>query len=118
MSVPAPRYAELQITTYFSFPRGASSLIELCEQAKALVIEALGICDRNSLAGIVQTHVTVKQIGLRFIVGYRPDLADFPPVPVYPTDRAAYSRLCPALRKLKDTFADRAYMALTLLHLC
>lgn len=90
----APRYAELQVTTYFSFLRGASSPIELFAQAKALSIEALGICDRNSLAGMVQAHVAAKEVGLRLVVGCRLDLADFPPVLVYPMDRAAYGRLC------------------------
>ncbi|GBR21985.1 DNA polymerase III subunit alpha [Komagataeibacter nataicola NRIC 0616] len=154
MSVP---YAELQVTTYFSFLRGASSPIELFEQAKTLGIEALGICDRNSLAGMVQAHVAAKETGIRLVVGCRLDLADFAPVQVYPTDRAAYGRLCRLLslgkaragkgkchllwedlvtwgegllvillpdtaddacalhlRKLKDAFVDRAYMALTL----
>ena len=158
MSASAQRYAELQVTTYFSFLRGASSPIELFAQAKALGIEALGICDRNSLAGMVQAHVAAKEVGLRLVVGCRLDLADFPPVLVYPMDRAAYGRLCRLLslgkaragkgkchllwedlvawgaglivvmipdtaddacglhlRKLKDVFADRAYMALTLL---
>ena len=45
---------ELQVTTHFSFLRGASSPRELFEQAKLLGIAALGIVDRNSLAGIVQ----------------------------------------------------------------
>ena len=94
MTISAPRYTELQVTTYFSFLRGASSPIELFEQAKALGMEALGICDRNSLAGMVQAHVAAKQAGLRLVVGCRLDLADFPPVLVYPTDRAAYGRLC------------------------
>jgi error-prone DNA polymerase len=154
MSMP---YAELQVTSYFSFLRGASSPIELFEQAKALGIEALGICDRNSLAGMVQAHVAAKETGIRLVVGCRLDLADFAPVQVYPTDRAAYGRLCRLLslgkaragkgkchllwedlvtwgegllvillpdtaddacalhlRKLKDAFVDRAYMALTL----
>ncbi|MBL7238880.1 error-prone DNA polymerase [Komagataeibacter rhaeticus] len=87
-------YAELQVTTYFSFLRGASSPIELFEQAKALGIEELGICDRNSLAGMVQAHVAAKETGIRLVVGCRLDLADFAPVLVYPTDRAAYGRLC------------------------
>jgi error-prone DNA polymerase len=52
MSVP--RYAELQVTSHFSFLRGASSCDELFAQAAAMGIEALGIVDRNSLAGIVR----------------------------------------------------------------
>lgn len=41
-------YAELQVTTHFSFLRGASSAQELFETAKALGIEALGVVYRNS----------------------------------------------------------------------
>ena len=43
-----PRYAELQVTTHFSFLRGVSSCEDLFAQAKALGIEALGIVDRNT----------------------------------------------------------------------
>ncbi|MCH4091861.1 error-prone DNA polymerase [Acetobacter sp.] len=94
MSARTAPYAELQVTTYFSFLRGASSPIELFEQAKALGISALGITDRNSMAGIVQAHIAAKETGIRLVVGCRLDLEDAPPVLVYPTDRAAYGRLC------------------------
>ncbi|MBY5904178.1 error-prone DNA polymerase [Rhizobium leguminosarum] len=86
-------YAELQVTTHFSFLRGASSAQELFETAKALGIEALGIVDRNSLAGIVRALEASRATGLRLVVGCRLDLADGMSVLVYPTDRAAYSRL-------------------------
>jgi len=49
-------YSELQVTTHFSFLRGASSPRELFEQAKLLGLPALGIVDRNSLAGIVRAY--------------------------------------------------------------
>ena len=49
-----PRYAELQVTTHFSFLRGASSCDELFARAAELGIAALGIVDRNSLAGVVR----------------------------------------------------------------
>jgi error-prone DNA polymerase len=52
----AARYVELQCTSHFSFLRGASSCDELFAQATGLCIEALGIADRNSLAGIVRAH--------------------------------------------------------------
>ena len=48
------RYAELQVTSHFSFLRGASSCEELFSQAAELGIEALAIVDRNSVAGIVR----------------------------------------------------------------
>ena len=87
-------YAELQVTTHFSFLRGASSPRELFEQAKLLGITALGVADRNSLAGIVRAYEASKETGVRLVVGCRLDLADGTSLLVYPTDRAAYSRLC------------------------
>ncbi len=89
-----PRYAELQVTSHFSFLRGASSCEELFAKAKELGIEALGIVDRNSLAGIVRAHQAAKDHRLRLIVGCRLDLVDGMSVLVYPTDRPAYARLC------------------------
>lgn len=89
------RYAELQVTSHFSFLRGASSCEELFAQAKALGIEALGIVDRNSLAGIPRAHEQAEKYGIRLVVGCRLDLTDdMGSVLVYPTDRAAYGRLC------------------------
>jgi error-prone DNA polymerase len=91
--VTAP-YAELQVTTNYSFLRGASHPQELFIQAAALGVPALGIVDRNSLAGIVACHRSAKETGVRLVVGCRLDLADSPPVLVYPTDRESYARLC------------------------
>ena len=152
-----PRYAELQVTSQFSFLRGASSAEELFATAAIMSIEALAITDRNSLAGIVRAHEAAKATGVRLIVGCRLDLACGMAVLVYPTDRAAYARLCRLLslgkgragkgkcqldwsdladyaegmiavlvpdladdncalrlRRLRDVFGDRAYLALTL----
>lgn len=88
------RYAELQVTSHFSFLRGASSCEEMFAQARDLGIEALAIVDRNSLAGIVRAHQAAKDHGVRLIVGCRLDLADGMSLLVYPTDRPAYARLC------------------------
>jgi error-prone DNA polymerase len=87
------RYAELQVTTHFSFLRGASSAHELFLTAKILGIEAVGIVDRNSLAGIVRALEASRATGVRLVVGCRLDLQDGMSVLVYPTDRPAYSRL-------------------------
>ncbi|KRE13857.1 DNA polymerase [Bosea sp. Root381] len=88
------RYAELQVTSHFSFLRGASSAEELFAQAAAFGFEAVAIADRNSLAGIVRAHEAAKATGVRLIVGCRLDLEDGTAILVYPTNRAAYSRLC------------------------
>ena len=88
------RYAELQVTTHFSFLRGASSCEELFAQAAFCGVEALAITDRASLAGIVRAHEAAKVTGVRAIVGCRLDLTDGATLLIYPTDRAAYARLC------------------------
>jgi error-prone DNA polymerase len=87
-------YAELQVTSHFSFLRGASSLQEIFETAVALELPAIGIVDRNSLAGIVRAFEAARETGVRLVVGCRLDLVDGTAILVYPTDRAAYSRLC------------------------
>jgi error-prone DNA polymerase len=88
------RYAELQVTTHFSFLRGASGCEELFAQAALLGIEALAVTDRGSLAGLVRAHEAAKVTGVRLIVGCRLDLTDGTALLVYPMDRAAYGRLC------------------------
>jgi len=100
-----PRYAELQVTSHFSFLRGASSCDELFAQAALLGIEALAVTDRNSLAGVVRAHEAAKATGVRLIVGCRLDLADGMALLVYPKDRPAYSRLC----RLASRAAARAF---------
>ncbi|MBL8555226.1 MAG: PHP domain-containing protein, partial [Phenylobacterium sp.] len=93
------RYAELQATTNFSFLQGASHPWELVAGAEALGIEAVGICDRNSLAGVVrawrQQQDLVKQGSrVRALTGCRLEFADgTPSLLVYPSDREAYGRL-------------------------
>src|SRR5688500_11279456 len=87
-------YAELQVTTHFSFLRGGSSAEELFAQAAVLGIPALGIVHRNPLAGTMRAFEPAKTTGVRLVVGCRLDLVDGTSLLVYPTDRAAYSRLC------------------------
>ena len=89
-------YTELQVTTHFSFLRGASSPQELFATAALLGHTALAVTDRASLAGIVQAHAAARETGLRLVVGCRLDLTEpgEPALLVYPTDRAAYGHLC------------------------
>ena len=88
-----PDYAELQITTNFSFLRGASHPEEMVHAAAALGHTAVAITDRNTLAGVVRAYGVAKETGLRLIVGARLDLTDAPSLLCLPTDRAAYGRL-------------------------
>ena len=86
-------YAELQAVTHYSFLRGASSAEELFSAAALLGLPALGIADRNSLAGAVKAHEAGRVTGVRPLIGCRVELRDGTAVLVYPTDLPAYSRL-------------------------
>ena len=87
------KYTELQVTTNFSFLRGASHPDELVEQAIELGYEQIAITDRNTLAGLVRAHGATRMKGCRIIVGCRLDLSDGISLLAYPTNIDAYSRL-------------------------
>ncbi len=126
-------YAELHVTSNFTFLCGASHPEEYVLQARELRHRAIAITDVNSLAGIVRAHIAAKDAGMQFVVGCRVALGHeerrrdeetkrqsegdrsfdtsslslgvHPPWRVssslsslslllYPTDRAAYGRLC------------------------
>lgn len=86
-------YAELQVTSNYSFLRGASHPDELVLQAANLGYSAIAITDRNSLAGIVRAHVAAKEYRIKLIIGCRLDFKDYPSLLCYPTNRSAYGRL-------------------------
>ncbi len=87
------KYTELQVTTNFSFLRGASHPEEMVEQAAALGYTTIAITDRNTLAGIVRGHVAAKKAGIRIIPACTLDLLDGPSLLAFPTDMPAYARL-------------------------
>src|SRR5258705_3947183 len=87
-------FAELVAATNFSFLRGASHAHELVGQAAELGLAAIGIADRNSLAGVVRAHTATKEHKIRLLVGARLVTTDGFEAACYPTDRAAYGRLC------------------------
>jgi len=86
-------YTELQVTSNFSFLRGASHPDELVEQAAELGYSEIAITDRNSFAGLVRAHVAARSKAIRIIPGCRLDLADGPALLAYPTDIHAYAQL-------------------------
>ena len=88
-----PRYAELEVTTNFSFLHSASHAEEIARTAAALGLSAIAVTDRNTLAGVVRAHRAAKDAGIRLLVGARLDLQDAPSLLCFPTDRAAYARL-------------------------
>ncbi len=104
----APAYAELAVTTNFSFLRGASDPEELVIQAKLLGLAGIGIADRNSVAGVVRAYSQIRAFEeeekllppdkrpprFKLAVGARLVFADeTPDILAYPQDRAAWGRL-------------------------
>ena len=96
MSMP---YTELQVTTNFSFLRGASHPEEIVEYAAQLGYAQVAITDRNTLAGVVRAHVAAIRQGIRLIVGCRLDLLDGPGLLAYPRSVEAYAALSALLTR-------------------
>ena len=98
-----PPYAELMTTSNFSFLRGGSSPEELVITAAGLGLTGIGLCDRNSFAGVVRAHTVMRDIrqiipNFRYVVGVRLVFCDgTPDIVAYPTRLAAYSKLCSLL---------------------
>src|SRR5438552_12533269 len=101
-----PGYAEIGITTNFSFLRGGSDPRAYVHQASLLGIPVIGIADHNTLAGVVRawkeldnpevTHKPKLLIGTRLVF-----IDGTPDILVYPRDRTAYGRLCQLLTRGK-----------------
>jgi error-prone DNA polymerase len=96
---PETGYAELAVTTNFSFLRGASHPKEFVERAAELGYTAIGIADRNSLAGVVRAYEKWKQLDEkgrpRLLIGARLVFRDgTPDILAYPRNRKAYGWLC------------------------
>jgi error-prone DNA polymerase len=87
-------YAELAAASAFSFLEGASSPEELVDQAAARGLAAIGIADRNTVAGVVRAHRAAQAVKLRLLVGARLCFVDAPDIICYPEQRDAWGRLC------------------------
>jgi error-prone DNA polymerase len=90
-------YAELIVTTNFSFLRAASHPQEMVAAADELGCFAIGIADRNSFAGIVRAFDEARNRKIKLLVGTRLVTIDGFEAVAYPTDRPAYGRLCKLL---------------------
>ncbi len=96
------RYVEFAVASNFSFLRGASHPEQLMWQAAHLGLAGLGLCDRNSLAGVVRAHLVKREEKLspRYHPGARLVFADgTPDILAYPRGRAAWGRLCRLLTR-------------------
>ena len=88
-------FVELAASSNFSFLDGASHPEEMVAAAAALGLPAIGVCDRNTLAGVVRVHLAAREAGIRAVVGCRLVFCDgTPDILAWPTDRTAYGRLC------------------------
>jgi len=96
-----PLFAELGAFSNFTFLEGASHPRELVLAAHALGMTAIGIADRNSVAGLVRGWVAAKQAGIRFVPGIRLCLDDGAEYLAWPTDRPAWSRLTRTLSEAR-----------------
>ncbi|MBR0848828.1 error-prone DNA polymerase [Bradyrhizobium diazoefficiens] len=99
-------YAEIGITTNFSFLRGGSDPRAYVHQASLLGIAAIGIADHNTLAGVVRAYKELDNDKVlhkpKLLIGARIVFSDgTPDILVYPRDRAAYGRLCQLLTRGK-----------------
>lgn len=98
-----PAYTELVSTSNFSFLRSGSHPEELVSAAMHLGLRGLGLCDRNSFAGVVRGYVTARDLkqafpDFHYLVGVRLCFEDgAPDIVAYPTNRNAYGRLCKLL---------------------
>ncbi len=106
-------FAELAATSNFSFLRGASHPDELVYAAKALGLAAIGIADRNSVAGIVRAHKAAEEVGMRLLVGARLVTLEGHEIIAYPQNRDAYGRLT-RLLSLGNARAPKGECHLTL----
>src|SRR6478735_10891745 len=97
-----PDYAEIGITTNFSFLRGGSDPRAYVRQASDLRLPVIGIADHNTLAGVVRAYKELENPETKYkpklLIGSRLVFMDgTPDIFVYPRDRAAYGRLCQLL---------------------
>src|SRR5215475_2518 len=91
------RYLEFAVASNFSFLRGTSHPEELMVQAAHIGLAGIGLCDYNSVAGVVRAHLAKREqnLSLRYHPGARLVFADgTPDILAYPRDRAGWGRLC------------------------
>jgi len=111
-------YAEIGVTTNFSFLRGGSHPQSYIHQAAELGLPAIGVADHNTLAGIVRAYSELENPELKYkpklLIGARIVFTcGTPDILVYPRDRTAYGRLCQLLTRGKRA-ADKGECHLVL----
>ena len=96
------RYLEFAVASNFSFLRGASHAEELMLQAAHVGLAGIGLCDRNTVAGVVRAHLIKREqkLALAYHPGARLVFADgTPDILAYPRDRPGWGKLCRLLTR-------------------
>ena len=101
-----PGFAELCAATNYSFLYGASHPSAMVLRAYALGLRGVGIADRNTVAGVVRAHITLRRLrkdaqeknitfpDFRLAVGARLVFSDgTPDIIAYPATRFGWGRL-------------------------
>jgi len=89
-------WVELQVSSNFSFLRGASHPEEYVFEAAQLGYKGIAITDLNTLGGVVRAHTAAKNCEIRFIAGSHVRLGTLS-VLAYPSSREGYANLCSIL---------------------
>src|SRR5690554_6856952 len=103
-------FAELHVTSSFTFLTGASQPDELVHRALELGYSALAITDECSLAGIVRAWQAARDTPLKLIVGSRVCLAEGgPSLVLLAPDNAAYADLCQLITQARRNSSKGSY---------
>jgi DNA polymerase III alpha subunit len=111
-------FAELSITSNFTFLTGGSHPQEYALRAIELGLPAFAIADRNSVAGLVRAHQELKEAARegaavpRLLPAARLCLADGLEITALPRSRVGWARLC----RLLTLGARRAAKGACILH--
>ena len=93
------QYVELHCKSNFSFLHGASHPHELVQRAAEIGYAGIALTDRESVAGVVRGFIPARDLqkqgsSFQYIVATEVHPTDAPPMVLWPTDRAAYGRMC------------------------
>ena len=93
-------FVELGCMSNFSFQEGASHADELFDRARSQGATALGVCDRDSVSGLVRALEASRASGVRLVAGARlrfdPPVREAVPVELllWPCELRGWANLC------------------------
>jgi error-prone DNA polymerase len=105
-------YAELHCLSNFSFQRGASSALELCQRAKKQGYQALSITDECTLAGIVRAWQAAKSVELPLIIGSEVRIENGPKLVLLVENLEGYQALCRLITRARRRTQKGQYQVL------